>query len=303
MLKRDPDPELWNKVQTLAQNDDGKIEAVNIIFKQQYELPEENIELLKKLAKSDQPKNVRLLIAKNLEECEYIPFGMYIDLFEILSNDPDIEVKKLLDTARVEFKKFIELSNRIQPSILATRLDTLVKHQQMIKNFLDPLNKLQSLTLRQFDALNISDILKKINTLQTMFNSINLNQIKIPTKQFNINDILPRVVKTKGIPVGAIFDQAAENEPILKEVIESNQKLDENEKKINEIYKIIVELVNGMGTLKDSVSNNFKDIRENQNSITNLINRKLSPFQTIVIALCVGIAASFLGSFFFSLLT
>ena len=69
--KRNPDSNLWDTVQQLSQKEDGKIEAINIIFKKQYKLPKDNIVLIKKLAEKEQPKNIRLHIAKSLEKYDH----------------------------------------------------------------------------------------------------------------------------------------------------------------------------------------------------------------------------------------
>lgn len=144
-FKGNMDSDLWDKVQQLSQKDDGKIEAVNIIFKEQYKLPKENIELIKKLAKEEQPKSVRLQIAENLEKYGHIPFGMHVDLFKILSNDPDLDIKKALAKVSLyKIKIMLDVFTKIQPVVLTNSLNSLLQKQEEITKALVPLSKIQT---------------------------------------------------------------------------------------------------------------------------------------------------------------
>jgi len=104
---RNVDFDLWNQVQEFAKIDESKIKAVKIIFEQHYQLPEKCINLIKKLADVGQPKEIRIEIAKKLNQNQNIPFGMHVDLILILQNDQETEVKKHLDKISKELKDLL----------------------------------------------------------------------------------------------------------------------------------------------------------------------------------------------------
>ena len=208
-FKRIPDSDLWNKVQQLAQKDDGKMDAIDIIFQQQYKLPEENMELIKKLANDEQSKNIRLHIAKNLIKHEHIPFGMFVELFKILENDYDPEIKKSLEnTSFYRTMKFF--LQKIQPENLFDFSKQLLKKQV----------ELQS-SLTKFTQYKNSHLIKQFLALQKQLSLINIPKNKILIPEFTISDILTKE---------------------LKQAIESRHNLDGVAKQLSEIDEKITEL-------------------------------------------------------------
>lgn len=146
--QRNIDSELWKQVQEFAKSDTEKLKAVQIIFEKHYHLPEECIELIKKLSQKEQPKGIRIQIAKNLLQFDEIPFGMYGELVDILSNDPEKEVKEIvmktqLFTINEKVKKESTLLAKslnqlgISPSNSVidaqTRLNRMLGHSQLEK--------------------------------------------------------------------------------------------------------------------------------------------------------------------------
>lgn len=322
--KRVIDYDLWNNVQKLSQIDDGKIEASDIIFKDQYKLPPENIELIKNLAKPNQPINVRRRIASNLVEFEHIPFGMYSDLFDILSTDPDIEVQNSLKkTSFSQLSKSIQpLLAKIQPTALTIGLQSLVKRQEELLKSLTPLVQLQNTEfVKQLAASNRSEFLNRIADLQKSLKAVPIQQIRIPKTPIDIVGIIPKI-KTD-ISVDSILPQVKELTPEQNASIDERfEKLEELEKKlaeatsdvpidsqvnesietkkkIDEYEKKLDKIANDRDNIMNEVVTKLKVIDKKQDHTENLINRKLSPTQTIGVALAVGFISSIIGSLAF----
>lgn len=249
--KRTPDSNLWDKVQQLSRKEDGKIEAINIIFKQQYNLPEDNIELIKKLAKAEQPKIVRLHIAKSLEKYDSIPFGMYTDLFEILSNDPDQEVKKPLENTSLYKlgETFLAGFKKIQPETLTNSLKLLSQKQEEITKALLPFSKIQT-----------TEMTKQIAQIQKTLGSLNIDKIKIPKISFDIDNVLLKELgksKPVGFSVDAILTKAAETNPEIKEAVESKNKIETADKTLKDVSS-------QLEVLQKTTERNFKDAEDKQ---------------------------------------
>ncbi|MCV0430466.1 hypothetical protein [Nitrosopumilus sp.] len=249
--KRNPDSKLWNKVQQLSKKEDGVIEAIDIIFKQQYELPEDSIELIKKLAKKEQSKNVRLHIAKNLEKYDHIPFGMYADLFDILSNDPDHEVQEpLKNTSLYKLgESFLDGFKKIQPESLTNSLKLLSQKQEEVTNALQPFLKIHD-----------TKMVKQITQMQKVLETINLDKIKIPKISFDIdNALLKELEKSKpeGFSVDTILTKAAEAKPEIKEAVESKNNIEIAHKTLDDVSDQIE-------SLQKTTERNFKDVGDKQ---------------------------------------
>jgi len=79
------DKRLWEEIRLKAAGDESqKIEAVRLLFRRQYHLPEESKELVLKLADKQQPDAVRIVVARDLSETEQKPHELYVDLLEVL---------------------------------------------------------------------------------------------------------------------------------------------------------------------------------------------------------------------------
>lgn len=96
--KRQIDNALWKSVLTKARgSENDKLDAIGILFKNHYSLPEESADLLKKLCSPEEPQIIRLRIATSLteKENEKLPYGLYLDLISILRYDSDAKVKEI----------------------------------------------------------------------------------------------------------------------------------------------------------------------------------------------------------------
>ena len=299
--KRNPNPDLWNKVKELAKNDDGKNEAIDIIFKQNYELPEESLELIKKLSTADQPKNVRLQIAKNLGIYKEIPFGMYIDLYKVLSSDPDTDVMRSLafESSLIDISKSLQDAlTMVRPETLSFLSETVLKQQKELTKALAPLFNLQkSPVFNQISSIQSIKLAEQLTNLNEKLNFPALKDIKIPKSPFTIDDISLKDVKSKGVSVNAILSKTAEKNPELKNAIEVSEQIQNFPQ---QIINQIAEINKTIASFADTTGNSLKEIDEKQEKTHRTINQKLSPKQTIGVALVVGIVASFSGSIVFS---
>ena len=258
--KRNLDSNLWEKVQQLSEKEDRKIEAINIIFEQQYKLPKENMELIKKLAKKEQPRNVRLHVAKSLEQNGHIPYGMYTDLMEILSKEPDPEIQKHLKNIPLyklqeTFQKTVQETfqiafEKIQPYTLTNSLKLLLEKREELTKILQPFSKMQNFELG-----------KQITEMQKRLSKLNLEEIKIPKFSFDIdNASLNEWEKSKpvGSSVDSILTKFAESNPEIKEAMESKKKIDNANKPLDAVsdqWKSVLK----------TIERSFKDVGNKQN--------------------------------------
>lgn len=99
MPKRIVDLDLWKEVnEKLKGSESQKVEAVRILFKDLYSLPEESVDLIKKLTQVETSLEVRLSIVQSLREYyESIPWSLSSELIEALRKDPEERVKKVAD--------------------------------------------------------------------------------------------------------------------------------------------------------------------------------------------------------------
>jgi len=282
--KRNPDPSLWNKVQQLSKNDEEKIEAVTIIFQEQYKLPKENIELIKELANEDQPKKVRVYIAKNLEKYNNIPYGMYTDLFEILSNDSDSDVKKLLENTELYrmTESLTKAFSKILPESLSTSLNVLSKKQERLTQALKPLSKIQTSKI----AEQVSQMLKTLETL-------NLDKITIPKISFDIDNVLlGELGKFKGFSTDSFLVKAAETNPEIKKAVVTRNEIETKNKTLNDVSEQV-------GKLQKSSDKNFNKIGDKQDESQKGSNLGLSialGSLCLSIGLAVGLSLLMQGS-------
>ena len=294
LFERKPNNKLWEQVQKFADTDENKTKAVQIIFQQHYELPEESIELIKKLASKEQPKQVKLEITKNLFQNKNIPYGMYRSLMSILAEDPDIDVKSSINkTALRQMNEFNVALMKIQPTVLSELLKQITNRQNELKKILSPFAELQNSSFTKRFAVSLpSSFIKRLEELQKSIDLVNLKSIKIPTSQIKIDDILLKDVKEAKFSTNSILSKIADEKSDLKTALESKQQIEKISETLAGIEKKLVEVIDS----SSSSQNVIKNIKDD-------INRKLSPTTTIGVAFVVGISASFLASALFKLWT
>lgn len=180
--ERKPDSRLWTDVRRLSEGDaQDRIEAVDLIFEKNYSLPDETNQLLKRLAGKTESPSVRRRIAKLLQQKPNIPFGVYSDLLDILSEDEDPEVRKIVTAIDEELKErmrpIIELSKTTQEHFLriAEAWRQLSFPYTMIRESLQQFQQINSLiSSNYFDTIRLvtqnNDILMKtLANLRTGF--------------------------------------------------------------------------------------------------------------------------------------
>lgn len=114
---------LWETFQRKAGGSETeKSEAIEIYFTQIDELPDKALEVIKQLADKMQPKEVRRVIAKRLKEDHNMNWSTWHELFDILENDPDPEVKEMLAEDITRQK---EMREKLLGVTLNTRLPRL----------------------------------------------------------------------------------------------------------------------------------------------------------------------------------
>jgi len=164
ITKREVDSRLWEEVQAKAAGDESqKIEAAKLLFRRQYDLPEESKELILRLANRAQPEAVRMAVARELCETEQIPSGLYIDVLRVLEQDTSEEVRTAVKTAhkRMEeimkpfvesiqvvakaqqdtLRRFVESIRLPQQDLLGGLREQLVAMQLNAKSVFEPLHK------------------------------------------------------------------------------------------------------------------------------------------------------------------
>ncbi len=279
--KRNLDSELWDKVQQLSQKDNGKNEAIDIIFKQQYKLPEDNITLIKKLAEKEQPNNVRLHIAKNLEKHDDItknlekydiPYGMYVDLFKILSKNSDPMIKKCLENTSIYKlnKSLLDGFKKIQSSTLVNSLKLLSqKYNEITK------------TVQSFSKVQNTEMIKQIAEIRKMLKELNINKIQPPKISFKPDNVLLKeLVKSKHVEFSAdvIITKAAEINSEIKESIETKNEIETANQELSNISDSLKSIEYAIGDVKDNQNEQHaKQIIEHQKTRDELSidNKKL----------------------------
>jgi hypothetical protein len=177
-IKRNTDKKLWEQVQEYASSDKNKIKAVQIIFSQHYQLPEECIKLIKKLAHKEQPKGVRIQIAKNLGQVENIPFGMYTDLVSILSNDPELEIKEAI--VKTQLAIFGETTLKYAEAFSKSLQNTFTVFSPAMQSILNSQIALQR-------AIGMSGIFKIPASVSSLLDSI--HAISLPKQLVGLTSI------------------------------------------------------------------------------------------------------------------
>lgn len=195
---RKVDNELWKQIQDQAKGGvDKKLKAIEAIFSKQYSLPIKSMSIVLSLAKPDQPKKIRLKIAKCLSKYSHIPYGMYTSLIFQLSKDTDKEIQKIISTEKVKmgFGIYALNFNSLSPSLrgiassmenLSKSLTPTFKHLSLTESAIiaamGPNFKTLTETSRKL-APSISSTMQRISTMQKAFSSSISPQILELAKQ------------------------------------------------------------------------------------------------------------------------
>lgn len=134
------DDDLWNAILTQSTGTNSeKIEAAKKIFRNYRNLPLVADDVLKSLAALTENEEVRKAIALEMvQEKIEIPGGLYLDLLATLSNDPNKEIKRILEP---QYNKYIK-----EPFIGLQRLRQAIQNYELtailgIARFVDEFNQ------------------------------------------------------------------------------------------------------------------------------------------------------------------
>lgn len=195
-------------------------------------------------------------------------------------------------------------------------MELLRQRQEELQKLLSPFNELQNSPLikqlrslqnsplaKQLSELQNSPLAKQFVSLQNALNSFNFGTIKIPKTTFTVDEILPKVSDHKGISADVIITDVAEKKPELKEALESKQQIKNYSEQLDGIESQLNELTKNSKDDKENIHNRLTDITKQLENTTDIINKKLSPSQTLGIAFLIGTFSSFIGSALFSIWT
>ncbi|MCH7648891.1 MAG: hypothetical protein IIA83_09820, partial [Thaumarchaeota archaeon] len=151
---RKVDSKLWKKVQKYAKGKlDKKSRAIEIIFKDQYNLPQTSINLVLNFTKKSQPKKLRLKVANCVKKYDNIPYGMYVSVITELAKDPHEKIRKMITAERVKagfglyslnlaplspsLKAITQLS-RLPPTITSPTLKSIMEANKAFRTAITP---------------------------------------------------------------------------------------------------------------------------------------------------------------------
>ena len=153
-------------------NAKDKVEAIRIIKKRYYELPEEVDRILKELAHKEQPKSVRYEIAKTIAGGNHIlPIGLHFELVEILKDDPDKKIRTLMQKEEERWKKFSSVFTDLLQATYSTQISSLtfLRLSDAIRSYKEFINNLSSYRL-SFEAYE--PLLKFTNDINRMVSAL-----------------------------------------------------------------------------------------------------------------------------------
>jgi len=136
------DEDLWKSIKIQSKGTTAeKIKACMLIFQNYRNVPREADNILRKLASSTQPKDVRKAIATKLAKADVqIPGGLYFDLLFTLINDPDQQIR---NTVKPRYESFImpmvrlaESWQKYQANLFLRMVDLAAQYQQAISKSL-----------------------------------------------------------------------------------------------------------------------------------------------------------------------
>jgi hypothetical protein len=150
--KRRVDKRLWADVQLKASGDvSRKVQAVKLLFRRHYDLPEKSKELLLRLADRSQPDAVRIAIAKELSETKHLPGGLYFGLLKVLSRDTNPRVRAAIDVVQ---KNIQETIKPVLESIQATTR----AQQRIMRNVVASIRFPQETLLRTLREVQLAPV-------------------------------------------------------------------------------------------------------------------------------------------------
>ena len=165
--------ELWKRLkEKITGNAKDKVEAIRIIKKRYYELPEEVDRILKELAHKEQPKSVRYEIAKTIAGGNHIlPIGLHFELVEILKDDPDKKIRTLMQKEEERWKKFSSVFTDLLQATYSTQISSLtfLRLSDAIRSYKEFINNLSSYRL-SFEAYE--PLLKFTNDINRMVSAL-----------------------------------------------------------------------------------------------------------------------------------
>ena len=148
------DHDLWRKVKDYSKGGIQKrIEAISIIFNQKNELPAQWMDLAYELASKEQPKEVRIALAKSFAASS-LSTVQHFSILKILAKDPDEEVSQIVDTVLTKYRQqfdfldsfnngFNKATEEMRAKERETALNIIVQRQDMFGQLAGSMNKRQ----------------------------------------------------------------------------------------------------------------------------------------------------------------
>jgi hypothetical protein len=140
--ERKTDTRLWNEVQKKAAGTESeRLEAVDLVFQSQNDLPEESAKLILRLAGHNQPVAVRLAVVGKLGESRHLPGSLLVRVLNVLKGDPNQQVKLAADAIFTQIMQPIsDLTKQLGQIAVAIKI---------------PQFELPSLSARQLEQLKL----------------------------------------------------------------------------------------------------------------------------------------------------
>ena len=199
---------LWKKVERLVKETiEEKIKAVNICFDRYYELPKEVNLLLLKMAETEQPENIRLVIAKRISSEPSIGFELYFDLLNVLAKDPSPVIQATIEK---ELKKINDMMN-----YLSKVMDDYKNSVALL------MDSLSAIRLPKFEIpkleFPIIDLRNFISSQKTIDFLVNVNKISEEVAKA-INNSLSFYPPSQYLQLTALEPQKVQEPPLISKL-------------------------------------------------------------------------------------
>jgi hypothetical protein len=221
--KSNHDSTLLHEVKRLSRGDtQAKIKALSLILKHRDQLSAESIKIVFEFADKEQPKEIRLAVAKSFGNLS-LSNKQHTSLIKILANDPDNDVKgevsrelakeiehfNLLSRTQSEYQMGIahmqaeqrrfmsEISSLSQPQLSKIANEIQRQQQERIANIHREIQRQQQKRIAEVSGMSFSPI---IGNISNYFNLIPIKAILRPTISYYPSSELSDIEKEPKIP-------------------------------------------------------------------------------------------------------
>lgn len=160
------------------------------------------------------------------------------------------KIDRAITETPVQVNDFVKAElKKMDPKILASTLKTLSEKQDEIRKTMEPLSKIMT-----------PKMVEQMSEINDRLKSLNLDKIKIPKFSFKIEPSVLKQIQeyqNKQFTFGAALAKAADDNPELKEVVESKNEIETAEKTLDDVSEQVK-------SLTKMTERNFKDVGDRQ---------------------------------------